>query len=225
VDVLAVLHRAPVPPGFPVYAHDDMAGRAALSVTWYRTGTGAAPDPAGAEALAAEVATLLARHAPGHGVVALRDYHAENLIWLPGRAGAARVGLLDFQDTMAGHPAYDLISLIEDARRDVSPTLRAPLIARYLEATGAEAEPFAAACAVLAAQRNLRILGVFARLCLHWGKPQYLDLMPRVWAHLARDLEHPALAALRRLVADLLPPPEPAGLDRMREARGTWPMR
>jgi hypothetical protein len=224
VDVLAALHRHPVPPGFPVYAHADMAGRAALAARWYLPGAEGRRDEAGAARLESEVARLLAEHAPGHTVVALRDYHAENLIWLPGRDGPRRIGLLDFQDAMAGHPAYDLVSLIEDARRDVDPALREPLVARYLCATGAEPEPFTRACAVLAAQRNLRIIGVFSRLCLHYGKPQYIALLPRVWRHLERDLSHPALEGLRALVADILPEPSPARLDRLRAEAGTWPM-
>jgi len=145
-------------------------------------------------------------------VLALRDYHAENLVWRGAGAGAARVGLLDFQDALAGHPAYDLVSLLEDARRDVSPDLAAAMTARYAEGArardpGFDAEAFAADAAALAAQRNLKIVGIFARLNRRDGKPRYLSLIPRVWAHLRRDLANPALAPLRRVVERLIPEP------------------
>ena len=223
VDTLVALHAHPVPAGVPPYAHDDMAGRAALAALWYLPGATGRSDIAGAQRLTDEVRRSLAALAPGHDVLALRDYHAENLVWLPDRDGVRRIGLLDFQDAMAGHPAYDLVSLLEDARRDVNPTLRAAMLQRYIDATGKDPDTFAAACATLATQRNLRILGVFARLCLHYGKPQYVDLLPRVWSHLQRDLGHPGLGTLRTLVAELLPEPAPECLERIKEGRGTWP--
>ncbi|MFT6775685.1 MAG: aminoglycoside/choline kinase family phosphotransferase [Paracoccaceae bacterium] len=157
--------------------------------------------------------------APGAALV-LRDYHAENLIWLPDRAGPARVGLLDHQDALIGHPAYDLASVLEDARRDTSPTLRAAMLARYCAATGADPDTFGAAFAILAAQRNLKIVGIFARLCIRDGKPSYVDLIPRVWAHLARDLAHPALADLAQFVAAHVPPPDAPVLARLRALAG-----
>jgi aminoglycoside/choline kinase family phosphotransferase len=151
-----------------------------------------------------------------------RDYHAENLLWLPGRAGTARVGLLDFQGARSGHPGYDLISLLEDARRGVGEAARIAAVRRYLDTTGIEAASFEAALAALAAQRNLRILGGFARLSMHFAKPHYVDLIPRVWQHLQRDLSHPALAALTRATAPL-PPPDPAILQRLKDLCGTVP--
>lgn len=225
VDTLIALHRRGVPAGFPVYTHEDMAGRAALSALWYLPGTGQAEDPDGAAQIERLTLRLLRSLAPEYAVVALRDYHAENLVWLPDREGSRRIGLLDFQDAMAGHPAYDLISLVEDARRDVSAEVRNAMIARYLDRTRLPEEPFRAACAILAAQRNLRILGVFARLCLHYGKPHYVDLIPRVWDHLLRDLEHPALVDLAATVSAVLPEPTQVRLRKLKEARGTWPMR
>jgi aminoglycoside/choline kinase family phosphotransferase len=140
----------------------------------------------------------------------LRDYHAENLIWLPERAGHARVGMLDFQDMLIGHPAYDLVSLLEDARRDVSPDLRAAMLARYLARSGAEPEVFGYAAHALSAQRNLKIIGLFTRLCRRDGKPLYLGYLPRVWAHLTRDLAHPMLSPLRAFVTRHVPEPVPA---------------
>jgi hypothetical protein len=131
-----------------------------------------------------------------------RDFHAQNLFWLPARNGAARVGVIDFQDAVAGNRSYDLISLLEDARRDVAPDLARAMKLRYaaaMKARGQEpdAEVWAAETAVTAAQRNAKIAGIFARLASRDGKPRYLAHLPRVWGHLEADLEHPVLADLR----------------------------
>ena len=134
----------------------------------------------------------------GRDALVLRDYHADNLMWLPDRQGSARVGLLDYQDALMGHPAYDLVSLLEDARRDVPPELAEAMIDRYLGARpDLDADNFRAAYALLGAQRNAKIIGIFTRLYARDGKTGYLDLLPRVWGLLERDLEHPALADLR----------------------------
>ncbi|MCC6303675.1 MAG: phosphotransferase [Rhodobacteraceae bacterium] len=216
VDTLVHLHRHPPPAGIAAYDPGTMGRLAGLAAEWYRTGaTGAAAESAAAAALAAATERALATLAPGRPVLALRDVHAENLIWLPARRGPARVGLLDFQDARAGHPGYDLVSLLEDARRDLAPGLAPAMRARYAAAAGLTDKSFAAACAALAAQRNLRILGVFARLAMLHGKPQYVTLIPRVWGHLAADLAHPALAELRAVVAATLPEPDPGRLSRI----------
>jgi hypothetical protein len=124
--------------------------------------------------------------------------------------------LLDYQDALAGHAAYDLMSLLEDARRDTSPELREAMIARYLgRRSEVDAEAFRAAYSALGAQRNLKIVGIFARLAIRDGKARYLDLIPRVWGHLMRDLAHPALVPLAGWVARHLPPPEPPTLTRV----------
>lgn len=220
VDLLAELHTHPPPAGLAAYGPAMMAERAALAWRWYRRGAaGEAGDAAGAERALRET---LERLAPGAPVLVLRDFHAENLLWLPEREGTARVGLLDFQDALAGHRAYDLVSLLGDARRDVSPALREAMLARYLAATGLDPAPFRVAAAALGVQRNLRIIGVFARLAMHVGRPRYLDLVPRVWAHLCRDLAHPALAPLRPVVATL-PEPTPGRLARLRDLCATVP--
>lgn len=149
-------------------------------------------------------------------VVVQRDYHAENLLWLPQRDGLARVGLLDYQDALAGHPAYDLVSLLEDARRDTSQELQRAMLDRYLSARPElDAGTFRRDYAMLGAQRNLKIVGIFSRLCLRDGKPQYLDLIPRVWNHLMHDLAHPELARLRQWTARWIPPPDRPTLDRI----------
>ena len=131
-----------------------------------------------------------------------RDYHAQNLMWLPHRKGLARVGLIDFQDAVAGSRAYDLISLVEDARRDVAPEVARTTTAHYLQAMRRQGTPlderaFRSQMAVMAAQRNAKIAGIFSRLYKRDGKPRYLAYLPRVWGYLNRDLEDPALARLK----------------------------
>ncbi len=129
-------------------------------------------------------------------VTVLRDYHAENVMLLDGRGGVERFGLLDFQDALAGHPAYDLVSVLEDARRDVPPELERAMIDRYVAKTGL-GDQFEQAYWALAAQRNTRILGVFCRLWKRDGKDRYKAFQPRMWGLLERDLSHPHLVPVR----------------------------
>jgi len=140
--------------------------------------------------------TLLTEVDPAPKTLSLRDFHAENLIWRPHETGLARVGLLDFQDAFVTHDAYDLASLLRDARRDVDPACVDPLIDRMAGADDA----FRMAFHVMAVQRNLRILGIFNRLARQDGKPSYLSLIPRVWRHLQADLATPYLTDLEPLV-------------------------
>jgi tRNA threonylcarbamoyl adenosine modification protein YjeE len=142
---------------------------------------------------------------------ALRDYHSPNLLWLPQRSGIARVGVIDFQDAMRGPAAYDLVSLLQDARIDVAPELEARLLQHYCAAvsraqTGFDRDAFAFAYAALGAQRNTKILGIFARLAKRDSKPQYLRHLPRLWGYLERDLAHPQLAGLKRWYDAHMPP-------------------
>ncbi len=129
-----------------------------------------------------------------------RDYHADNLFWLEDRAGHLAVGMIDYQDALVGDPAYDLASLLEDARRDVAAETVAQCKARFVAAIGADEAQFANRYAVLAAQRNAKIIGIFTRLAVRDGKAHYLDYLPRVWAHFLNDLAHPALAPIRAFV-------------------------
>lgn len=213
-DVLAHLQAAPPPatlPDLPDLSAADWADATTVVLDWYVfAATGARPDPA---AFTTELTEALSRHADGPRVLILRDYHAENLLWLPAREGLAKVGLLDFQLAQMGQPAYDLVSLVQDARRDVAPATAAATVRRFADATGAEG--IDTAIAVLGAQRGLRILGVFARLCVEGGKPGYLPLIPRVWGQVQANLAHPALARLRAVCEGLLPPPTPATLERI----------
>lgn len=237
VDLLAALAERPAPPlaaGYgavaPIRPYDRAAlfREADLLPLWYAP---SAPGDAEAAdwtaAFRERLAEAVAPVAEARGVLVLRDYHAENLIWQGDARGGAqgrdRVRLLDYQDALRGHGAYDLVSLLEDARRDVPPALAEAMIARYLDRTGlagADAEAFRIAYATLGAQRNLKIVGIFARLALRDGKPRYLDLIPRVWGLLMRDLAHPALASLREAVLALAPAPEPAVLDALRARAG-----
>jgi len=137
---------------------------------------------------------LLDTHAPG---LALRDFHAENIFWLPERDGTANIGLIDFQDALFAHPSYDLVSLLEDARRDVDANMVDALITQFCREAGiADDDNFRAAYAVMGAQRNAKILGIFVRLARRDGKTHYLDMVPHVAAHFIRDLSHPALSDL-----------------------------
>lgn len=231
VDLLAAMAANPVPAmlgpadcrvALPPYDAAVLVREAALIREWWlpaATGTDLPPDLAAEfDALVAEATATVE---PARDVVVLRDYHADNLIWLPGRAGCARVGLLDYQDALAGHAAYDLMSLLEDARRDTPVALQQAMTARYLDRRPElAAEAFRAAYSALGAQRNLKIVGIFARLAVRDAKPRYLDLIPRVWGHLLRDLSHPGLAPLAAWVARHVPPPEPATLARVAAAAG-----
>lgn len=223
-DLLARLRGAPppVPAGAapPPYDEAVLVREARLAIDWWAPVAGGDPGEAGAEfdALVAK-ACADAGAAEDRSALVLRDYHAENLLWLPDRAGDARVGLLDYQGALLGAPAYDLVSLLEDARRDTSEALREAVLARYLARSGDEPAAFRAAYAALGAQRNLKIVGIFARLWLRDGKPAYLDMIPRVWAHLQRDLAHPSLAALAAFVTTWTPAPTAEALARVRAAR------
>lgn len=208
VDVLVQLQAALPPIGLPNLSARDWAEAAALALTVYAPAAiGAAPDTG---RFTAALTGALETHADGPRVLILRDYHAVNLLWLPDRDGPARVGLLDFQLGQLGQPGYDLVSLLQDARRDVSPAIEARMIDRFATATGTDAQSFTAHYATLGTQRALRILGIFARLGLVAGKPGYLRLIPRVWGQLQRNLAHPALAELARICAETLPEPTPA---------------
>ena len=206
IDVLVHLHRAD-PPDLPKYGSERMAEMAGLAVTWYQAGSRGTADAEQHAALVGRMACLLAPLDADLTCLAQRDYHAENLIWLPEREGPARVGLLDFQDAMIGHPAYDLVSILQDARRDVRTALAEDMRARYVAATRTAAEPFERAYHLLGLQRNLRILGVFTRLCLREWKPGYLPLIPRVWAHVEYNLAQLGDADLTAFVTNALPAP------------------
>lgn len=218
VDLLADIARRPAPGhmgtaplSMPIAPYDMavLEREALLIVDWWLPAVTGGPPASG---LRVDFTGLLAAAMTGvaaaREVVVLRDYHADNLLWLPDRSGLAAVGLLDYQDALLGHPAYDLVSLLEDARRDTTADLREAMLTRYLAARpDLDAGGFRAAYAALGAQRNLKIVGIFTRLAVRDGKPGYLGMIPRVWAHLMNDLAHPALADLCAWVADNVPEP------------------
>ncbi len=208
VDVLVVLDGAVRPEFAPEFDIVTMCEQTAPAYEWYR---GLLPDARGERhigAFRAELETVFRRTLPERRTILLRDYHAENLIWLPKRNGIRRVGLLDFQDAMTGPPGYDLVSLLLDARRDVPGPLVDAMIARFARGTGTDEAALRAAFAAMGVQRNLRILGVFARLARRDGKRRYLAFIPRVWAHVTACLAHPDLADLAAIVAGDFPAPD-----------------
>lgn len=198
VDTLVSLHRiAPGP--FAPYDLAEYQREAGLFVEWFCPAKALEVDERGWRAAWDVVlAPLISRQRPG--VVVLKDYHAENIMLPPD----GTQGLIDFQDAMVGHPAYDLVSLLQDARRDVTPMIERAMIDRYLAAAQPGSE-FEADYAVLGAQRNAKIVGVFTRLAKRDGKPRYLELIPRVWALLERDLTHSALKPVATWFAENIP--------------------
>jgi N-acetylmuramate 1-kinase len=222
VDMLAALHRDSLPQVLPLapqitypiptFDIDAMLVEIGLMIEWYLPDRGAVPD----ETLQAEFVIqwrdLLNKISAAPRSWMLRDFHSPNLIWLGDRSAIARVGVIDFQDTVLGPPAYDLVSLLQDARIDVPEQLELTLLSRYIKARHAtdntfDPAAFAETYAIMSAQRNTRLLGTFARLNRRDGKPQYLRHQPRIWTYLTRSLAHPALAGLRGWYEVHVPPP------------------
>lgn len=197
IELLAALH-AHAPPAVPAYDRAQLLREVNLFTEWYLPTLEQDFDAAGYEAAWDWVWADVLAETEARPVLVLRDYHADNLMLLDGREGHQRLGLLDFQDGLAGHPAYDLVSLLQDARRDVAQDVERTMLARYAQAAGvADAERFRAAYEVLGAQRNTKILGIFTRLWKRDGKAGYTAFQPRVWSYLERNLAHPALAPVR----------------------------
>lgn len=195
IDALVDLHRQPAGP-FPAYDMATYLKEARLLIEWYAPAQGLSVDCAGYEAAwRAVLAPLLERQ--GVGVTVLRDYHAENIMLLGGSPSAPQ-GLIDFQDALVGHRAYDLVSLLQDARRDVDQNFAARMLDIYCARCGDTGADFGADYAILGAQRNAKIVGIFTRLAKRDGKLRYLSLIPRVWGLLETDLLHPALAPVAR---------------------------
>ncbi len=187
VDTLVRLHRAEPGP-FAAYDMATYLREAELFIQWYCPMMDLSVDEEGYSAAWRDVLSpLLERQKPG--VTVLRDYHAENIMLLPG----GEQGLIDFQDALVGHPAYDLVSLLQDARRDVSPELERRMLDHYRSQVEA-GEHFEADYARLGAQRNAKITGIFSRLFKRDGKGRYIPMIPRVWEAMERDLAHIALA-------------------------------
>jgi aminoglycoside/choline kinase family phosphotransferase len=202
IDTLVALHKLPPGPfepyDLPVYRRE-----VDLFVEWYCPAMGLEVDRGGwSEAWQSALTPLLERQTPG--VTVLRDYHAENIMLLePGEAGGDQ-GLIDFQDALVGHPAYDLVSLLQDARRDVSQELETAMLERYRAAAEPD-DSFEADYARLGVQRNAKIVGIFTRLWKRDGKARYLSMIPRVWAAMERDLAHPGMAPVAEWFAANVP--------------------
>ena len=193
VDLLADLHLRAEPAGLAPYDRSALVREVLVFAEWYAKAAGIAVDEAAYIAAWDAVWQGVLAQTSARPVVTLRDYHADNLILLD-RPGVQGLGLLDFQDALAGHPAYDLVSLLQDARRDVPPTLEAAMLDRF---AGPGNSAFRADYEVLGAQRNVKILGVFVRLRDRDGRTGYVERLPRVWSYLDRNFAHPALAPVR----------------------------
>lgn len=215
IDLLADLHTRPAPPDLARYDEARLLAETELFLDWYIPRRfGRTAEPAEREAYRATWRAVLPLAWRAPAALALRDYHADNLIWLSAvrqkagdPTGFRRVGLLDFQDAIVAPFPYDLVSLLEDARRDVPMPIVEAMMMRYLAARPELDEAiFCTAYAVLGAQRNVRILGIFSRLAVRDGKERYLGFLPRVWGLVERDLAHPSLAPVAAWFARAAPP-------------------
>ena len=223
-DMLAALHGKSLPDVLPLAPHvtydipvfdtEALLVEVGLMPEWYMADRDAAPS----DELRTEFVTmwrmLLEKAATASRTWVMRDFHSPNLIWLDAREGIEKVGIIDFQDAVLGPAAYDLVSLLQDARIDVPEALELAMLTRYIKARRAadatfDPAAFAELYALMSAQRNTRLLGTFARLNRRDGKPHYLKHQPRIWTYLNRSLAHPALASLRAWVAAHVPPPIP----------------
>jgi tRNA threonylcarbamoyl adenosine modification protein YjeE len=221
-DMLAALHRESLPEilplapqlayAIPAYDTDALLVEIGLMPEWYLPDRGIElTDNLRAE-FVAMWRDLLDKLSTVPKTWVLRDYHSPNLIWLDERPDTSKVGIIDFQDTVLGPPAYDLASLLQDARIDVPEQLELALLTRYIKARRASDETFdpagfAELYALMSAQRNTKLLGIFARLNRRDGKPQYLRHQPRIWTYLTRSLAHPALAGIREWYSANVPAP------------------
>ena len=222
VEVLAALHWKKLPDvlplapqityAIPVFDIDAMLVEIGLMLEWYLPDRGAAPPSDARAEFVTQWRDLLGKTAISPKTWVLRDFHSPNLIWLTERSGISKVGVIDFQDAVLGPAAYDLVSLLQDARIDVPEQLELTLLTRYIKARHAtdntfDPAGFAESYAIMSAQRNTRLLGTFARLNRRDGKPQYLRHQPRIWTYLTRSLAHPVLAGIRGWYEAHVPPP------------------
>jgi tRNA threonylcarbamoyl adenosine modification protein YjeE len=221
-DMLAALHREQLPDtlplapqlayAMPTFDTEALLVEIGLMLEWYLPDRGVATTDEMRAEFVAMWRELLAKPAAAPRTWVLRDFHSPNLIWLDARADIQKVGIIDFQDAVLGPSAYDVVSLLQDARIDVPEALELALLTRYIKArraADANFDPagFAELYAIMSAQRNTRLLGTFARLNRRDGKPQYLRHQPRIWTYLTRSLAHPALAHIRDWYSANVPPP------------------
>ena len=197
-DVLLELHRLEAPQDLPLYNHALLFREVMLLVDWYlplQKKSMSIAEKARFKFLWFQLFDLISKE---NQVLVLRDYHADNLMVLPQRSGFKSVGLLDFQDAVIGAKAYDLVSLLEDARRDVDKNNRQKLFEYYLKRSGDDEKTFTQDYEILSLQRNIKIMGIFARLSVRDGKNSYLDLIPRV-----RDFVQSRLASENKIFFEI----------------------
>lgn len=214
-DLLLRIQTGPIPPNIPILDPDVMTDAIAPVFESYLIGATGRTDPTAQADITNLLKPLLEETYPNSPRLLLRDYHSENLIWLPGRTAFARAGVLDFQDAHLGHQAYDLASLLEDTRRDVSEETRTTVLDHFITKLEVDPEIFMEGFCTQAAQRNIRILGILANLAYNHRKRRYLAFLPRVWTHLQRDFEHPSLHELRDKFNEIIPAPSPEILARL----------
>ncbi|MDA1237737.1 MAG: phosphotransferase [Proteobacteria bacterium] len=216
IDTLLFIHKAKPPCDLSDYTVLAMTDASLLSVDWYCKFLGEKPLSLDLKKNIKAVMSESLTNIMGSGrVLVHRDFHAENLLWLKDRAGLKKIGLLDFQDAMLGHPTYDLASLLNDIRRDVSLEVRTKCLRYYSSKVDIDYTNVIEAFTVCSAQRNLRILGVFTRLFIRDKKIAYLALLPRVWDRLLSDLQHPSLSGLANLVHRCFPEPTSSNIKRV----------
>lgn len=205
VDILAKLAASPLKISLPPYDADFLMREVMLFPEWYAKSAGLQVDVDSYRAAWETVWADVVEETRREPVLTMRDYHVDNLMLL-NRPGLAGLGLLDFQDALAGHRAYDLISLLQDARRDVSPALEEEMFARFVETVGiTDKAGFRQSYEVLGAQRNVKILGIFVRLRDRDGRSGYVERLPRVWSYLDRNFAHPGLAPVAEWFAKYVP--------------------
>lgn len=214
IDVLVRLHQLSspdnAPPETPMYDMEKLLAEARLFIEWYVPVVSGAPSPPELitewDNLWRDVMSPVANKTE---TLVLRDYHVDNLMWLPGRPGTARCGLLDFQDAVIGPRAYDVMSLLEDARRDIDPSLYQRMLDRYLQADpGIDVDTFRRDIAILGAGRHAKVIGVFTRLSRRDHKHGYLGHVPRVWGLLEHSLRHPAMKPIADWLDEHVPAPQ-----------------
>ncbi len=209
VDTLIAIQRSSPPPDLPLWDAATMAqtAMATLFDWWWPAMFGAAPPDAARADFAAALEAMLAPIAAGPTCFVHRDYFVENLLWLPQRSGIRRIGVIDFQTAALGHPAYDLVSLLQDARRDIPRETEERAIAQYLAArTDLDPDAFRTAYAACAAQRHLRVACQWVRLARRDGRPGYLIHGPRTWRLLDHAIRAPIAAPLRAALDRWIPP-------------------
>ncbi len=206
MDALLMLQKGVLPRDIPPYDAAVYLREVSLFSDWFMPQVlGLAASATLRSEYLAIWEALLADAQLASSVMVHRDYHADNLLWLPNRQGPLRVGMIDYQDALVGDPFYDVVSLLEDARRDVAADTVDAAFEHFINGLGISEVDARRRFCILGAQRNLKIIGIFTRLAVRDGKAHYLSFLPRVWGHLMRDLQHPAMKSLRTFLDTHIP--------------------